>query len=151
MMEGWATITQLAVLRGRNKAAISRRVARMERDGLLRSKRGPNGTKLVNVAEFARLADDEVDAINEANGSSSGASQIPSSIKSRRAKRSSRRISRNCSLTSASGCWSRLKTCRPPPGQPLSDFAAGWSRWAHGPKMSLLDKPRRSLRQCSRL
>src|SRR5580693_7989914 len=68
MMEGWATITQLAVLRGRNKAAISRRVARMERDGLLRSKRGPNGTKLVNVAEFARLADDEVDAINEANG-----------------------------------------------------------------------------------
>jgi hypothetical protein len=68
MMDGWATITQLAALRGRNKAAVSRRVARMERDGLLRSRKGPGGTKLVNVAEFARLADDEVDAINEANG-----------------------------------------------------------------------------------
>jgi DNA-binding MarR family transcriptional regulator len=77
MMDGWLNISELAALRGRNKAAVSRRVARMERDGLLRSRKGPNGTKLVNVEEFTRLADTEIDAVNEANGILAGAEPDP--------------------------------------------------------------------------
>jgi DNA-binding MarR family transcriptional regulator len=77
MMDGWLNISELAALRGRNKAAVSRRVARMERDGLLRSRKGPGGQKLVNVEEFTRLADTEIDAVNEANGILAGAEPDP--------------------------------------------------------------------------
>ena len=74
---GWASISELATRRGRDKAAISRRVSRLEKDGLLRARRGPNGTKLVNIEAFERLADADVDAVNEMNGLRTGADADP--------------------------------------------------------------------------
>jgi DNA-binding MarR family transcriptional regulator len=65
---GWASITALAELKGRNKAAISRRVARLEEDGLLRTRRGPKGEKLVNVEAYERLVESHGDAVQEMNG-----------------------------------------------------------------------------------
>jgi DNA-binding MarR family transcriptional regulator len=53
---GFATISELGRLRGVHKAAISRRVARLEAQGVLQSQRGDRGTKLVNIAEFDRVA-----------------------------------------------------------------------------------------------
>jgi DNA-binding MarR family transcriptional regulator len=61
-LTGSLDITALARLRGVHKAAISRRVARLEAQGPLKSRPGPNGTKLVNVVEFDRAAADNVDS-----------------------------------------------------------------------------------------
>jgi hypothetical protein len=67
---GFATISELGRLRGVDKAAISRRVARLEAQGLLQSQRGARGTKLVNIAEFDRVAGATTDAVRELNGRS---------------------------------------------------------------------------------
>jgi DNA-binding MarR family transcriptional regulator len=72
---GFATISQLGRLRGVDKAAISRRVARLEAQGLLKSQRGARGTKIVNIAEFDRAAGEATDAIRELNGRGAGATQ----------------------------------------------------------------------------
>ena len=66
-------ITELARLRGVDKAAISRRVSRLAAQGLLKLRRGPRGSKLVNVAEFERAVQITGDAVNEMNGRAAGA------------------------------------------------------------------------------
>jgi DNA invertase Pin-like site-specific DNA recombinase len=52
----WAKVTELARLRGVSTAAISRRVTRFETLGLLKTRPGNARSKLVNVAEFERIA-----------------------------------------------------------------------------------------------
>jgi hypothetical protein len=61
-------ITELAKLKGVDEAAISRRVGRLVAQGLLKVRRGPKGSKLVNVAEFDRVIEMAGDAVNEMNG-----------------------------------------------------------------------------------
>jgi DNA-binding MarR family transcriptional regulator len=74
---GWASITALAELKGWNKAAISRRVARFEEAGLLRARRGPKGEKLVNIEAFDRLIESQGDAVQEMNGMRASADTDP--------------------------------------------------------------------------
>jgi DNA-binding MarR family transcriptional regulator len=64
---GWLTISDLARERGVDKSAISRRVARLEGQGLLTT-RTRGKAKLVNLAEFDRAAAATVDAVREMNG-----------------------------------------------------------------------------------
>lgn len=52
----WLTITELAEAKGLGKAAISERVARFEEQGLLTTRPGKRKSKLVNLAEFDRVA-----------------------------------------------------------------------------------------------
>jgi DNA invertase Pin-like site-specific DNA recombinase len=52
----WAKVSELARLRGVSTAAISRRVSRYEALGLLKTRPGNARSKLVNVAEFDRIA-----------------------------------------------------------------------------------------------
>jgi len=65
---GWLSISALAHFKGVDKAAISRRVARLEGQGLLKTRQGKGGTKLVNLAEFDRACGETVDLIREQNG-----------------------------------------------------------------------------------
>ncbi len=51
---GWLTVSALARVRGVDKAAISRRVARLEAAAALTTRPGPRGSKLINADEFAR-------------------------------------------------------------------------------------------------
>jgi DNA-binding MarR family transcriptional regulator len=74
---GWASITELAEVKGRNKSAISRRVARLEEAGLLRTRRGPKGEKLVNIEAFDRLVASHGDAVQEMNGMRASADSDP--------------------------------------------------------------------------
>lgn len=67
-LSGWASITALAELKGRNKAAVSRRVARLEEAGLLRARRGPKGEKLVEIAAYDRLVELHGDGVQTMNG-----------------------------------------------------------------------------------
>ena len=69
---GWLTISDLARERGVDKAAISRRVARLETIGQLSTR--PHGqAKIVNVEEFDRACAATVDAVREMNGRSATA------------------------------------------------------------------------------
>jgi DNA-binding MarR family transcriptional regulator len=73
----WVTVTELARLRGRDKSVISRRVDRLEAQGLIKTRRGDRGTKLVLVAAFDRATDESTDAIRELNGASGAAVTAP--------------------------------------------------------------------------
>jgi DNA-binding transcriptional MocR family regulator len=72
---GWTSISDLARAIGRDKGGVSRRVSRLESEGLLKSRVGNAGQKLVNRAEFDRVAGETVDAVREANGSMAGAAR----------------------------------------------------------------------------
>jgi MarR family len=73
----WLSVTDLAARLGRDKAAISRRASRLIEQGLLVWRRGPKGSKLINVEAFERLAAADVDAINEMNGLAAAAAGSP--------------------------------------------------------------------------
>src|ERR1700722_10888283 len=66
--DAWLSVSALARELGRDKAGVSRRVSRMEAQGLLKSRVGESGQKLVNRAEFDRVASETTDAIQSANG-----------------------------------------------------------------------------------
>ena len=70
----WLSISALARSLGRDKAGVSRRVARFEEQCLLATRIGKSGVKLVNRDDFDRVASETVNAIQEANGRA--ASQI---------------------------------------------------------------------------
>lgn len=65
---GWTSISDLARAIGRDKGGVSRRVSRLEAQGLLKPRVGKAGQKLINRAEFDRVAGETVDAVREANG-----------------------------------------------------------------------------------
>ena len=50
----WLNVSELARARGIDKAAVSRRVARLVEIGALETRPGARGTKLINVAAFDR-------------------------------------------------------------------------------------------------
>jgi DNA-binding MarR family transcriptional regulator len=59
------SVSELARRRKRDKALVSRQVARLVQEGKLKSYPGKGGTKLVNVAEFDRAVGETADAIRE--------------------------------------------------------------------------------------
>lgn len=61
----WLTITELAEAKGLGKAAVSERVSRFEAQGLLATRPGKGKTKLVNLAEFDRVAGQVTDLARE--------------------------------------------------------------------------------------
>jgi phage terminase Nu1 subunit (DNA packaging protein) len=61
----WVTISELARIKGVNKAWISRRVSRWEDEKLITTRSGAGGTKLVNRAEYDRLARETSDQVKE--------------------------------------------------------------------------------------
>jgi MarR family len=71
----WLSVSALARALGRDKGGVSRRVSRLEAQGLLKSRVGNAGQKLVNRAEFDRVAGETVDAVREANGRMAGAAR----------------------------------------------------------------------------
>jgi hypothetical protein len=67
------TVSELARVRGVDKAAISRRVARLEAAAALTTRPGPRGSKMINADEFARAVENSTDTVREANGRRSAA------------------------------------------------------------------------------
>ena len=67
---GWATVSELARTRGVDKSAVSRRVARLEEQGLLATRQGAGRGKLVCIEEYDRVVAETGDAVLEANGRS---------------------------------------------------------------------------------
>jgi DNA-binding transcriptional ArsR family regulator len=61
------SVSDLARRRGVDKAAISRRMARYEEQGLLHPQRQAAGTKMIQAAEFGRAAALATDAVNAAS------------------------------------------------------------------------------------
>lgn len=57
----WVTISDLARLKKVDKAWISRRVGKWEQDQQITTRPGPRGSKLVNRAEYDRLARETTD------------------------------------------------------------------------------------------
>lgn len=64
----WITVSELARQRGVDKAAVSRRVKRFEAQGLISTRSGPQGSKLINLAEFDRASGQVTDGVRELNG-----------------------------------------------------------------------------------
>lgn len=64
----WESISDLARRMGVRKSAISKRVTRLEQDGLVHPRPGPLNSKQVNVAEFLHAVEVSTDAIRAANG-----------------------------------------------------------------------------------
>lgn len=50
--EDWMSIAELAQFKGVTKQTVSEKVIRLESEGLLKTRAGPKGTKLVNVGEY---------------------------------------------------------------------------------------------------
>jgi DNA-binding MarR family transcriptional regulator len=72
-IDTWLPVTDLARARKVSKQALSKRVLRLEGQGLLTTKLGPRGQKLVNVGEFDRIAEETLDAKQAQNGRKSSA------------------------------------------------------------------------------
>jgi hypothetical protein len=72
MADEWLNISDLARALGRDKAGVSRRVARFEALGRLKARVGESGQKLVNRGEFDRVAAENTDAKQELNGLKGG-------------------------------------------------------------------------------
>src|ERR1700722_7695560 len=64
----WLSVSALARALGVDKAAVSRRVARLEAAGALSTRAGERGTKLINHDEFNLAVEMTKDAIRETNG-----------------------------------------------------------------------------------
>ncbi len=77
-IDGWASVSELARLRGVQKSAISKRVTRLEALGVLHPKAGPRGKKLVSLAEFERAIAETTDAVRESNGRAAQPAGAPS-------------------------------------------------------------------------
>lgn len=67
----WIAVSELARQKGVDKAAISRRVTRLEAQGALQTRSGAGGTKLVNIAAYDRAVGQTADAIRTMNGTGS--------------------------------------------------------------------------------
>lgn len=64
-----ASVSALAALLGVDKAAVSRRVGRLEAQGLLTTQNGgPGKPKLIDVAAYLKATEQTTDAIRAANG-----------------------------------------------------------------------------------
>ena len=70
----WLTVSEFARTRGVDKSAISRRVGRLEAQGLIETRTGPRASKLINVAQFDKAVGETTDLIRAQNG---GAHDLP--------------------------------------------------------------------------
>lgn len=61
----WMSLSEVAELKGISRQALSKRVAKLEAEGLLQTKPGGGGTKLINVAQYDRVIGAVGDAIKE--------------------------------------------------------------------------------------
>lgn len=61
----WLSISEIAADRGKSRQAIAKRVASLVEAGKLETRPGPNGTKLVNLAQFDIAVGEVGDAIKE--------------------------------------------------------------------------------------
>ena len=61
----WLSISEIARLKGRSRQAVAKRVASLVAGGLLDTRPGEAGTKLVNLAQFDRAVGDTGDAFKE--------------------------------------------------------------------------------------
>ena len=73
----WLTVSDLARQRGITKGPLSRRVARLEDQGLLTTRPGERGSKLINVAEFDKVTGETTDAVRELNGNTAKTAPLP--------------------------------------------------------------------------
>lgn len=71
----WLTVSELARLKGVDKSHISRQVTKLEEDGLLRTRTGPNRAKLVNLPEFDRLIGETTDLFKKQAASTAAANR----------------------------------------------------------------------------
>ncbi|WP_174514069.1 MarR family transcriptional regulator [Methylocella tundrae] len=71
----WISVSDLARQKGVDKAAVSRRISRLESLGSLETRTGARGTKLVNIAAYDRAVGETGDAIRTMNGA--GATHQP--------------------------------------------------------------------------
>jgi DNA-binding IscR family transcriptional regulator len=61
----WLSISEVARLRGKSRQAVAKRVASLAAEGLLDTRPGEAGTKLVNLAQFDRAVGATGDAFKE--------------------------------------------------------------------------------------
>jgi hypothetical protein len=61
----WLSISEIARLKGKSRQAIAKRIALLVAKGLLDTRPGENGTKLVNLARFDRVVGEVGDASKE--------------------------------------------------------------------------------------
>jgi DNA-binding Lrp family transcriptional regulator len=59
--ELWLSISELAEVKGKTRQTIHERVEKLESEGLLTTKPGPNRTRLVNLVEFDRAVGETTD------------------------------------------------------------------------------------------
>jgi biotin operon repressor len=62
----WLSISDIAEQKGKSRQAVHKRVVALEADGKVETRQGPNGTKLVNLAQFDRAVGETGDAFKEA-------------------------------------------------------------------------------------
>lgn len=78
----WLSISEIARLKDKSRQAIAKRVAALVGRGLLDTRPGENGTKLVNLAQFDRAVGEVGDAIKEGAAESRAeieAGEVPAS------------------------------------------------------------------------
>lgn len=68
----WLSISDIARERGKSRQAIAKRVDALVADGKLETRQGPNGTKLVNLAQFDRAVGETGDAFKESAAETRG-------------------------------------------------------------------------------
>lgn len=61
----WLSVSDIARQRNRSRQAISKRVAELEAEGLIETRQGEGGTKLVNLAQFNIAVGETGDAVKE--------------------------------------------------------------------------------------
>ena len=61
----WVTVSELANIKGVKKQAVSKRLKGLEERGLVSTKPGPRGSKLVNRAEYDHAIGEAGDAVKE--------------------------------------------------------------------------------------
>lgn len=62
----WLSVSEIARQKDKSRQAIAKRVDSLVEAGLLETRPGPSGTKLVNLAQFDRAVGDTGDAFKEA-------------------------------------------------------------------------------------
>ena len=68
MATEWVSVSELARRLGVDKGPVSRRVARFEAQGLIETKAGERGAKLVDLESFEKAVEETEDAVRAANG-----------------------------------------------------------------------------------
>lgn len=76
----WVTVSNLARRLRVSKQSTSKRIERLESSGVLQTRSGPRGTKLVDLAQFDKAAGELTDAVRQLASSSGGPAEGRSDI-----------------------------------------------------------------------